>query len=217
MKKRRSGENQNAFGYEGAFYAYTGKIFDLMALSALWLVGCLPIVTIGASSSALYDAVSKSVRKDIGTAGGRFWEAYRRNLRSSLPVWICFGMAALFLLLNIGIVKSKMEGMAEIFFVMFYGFLLLLLIMASCYAFPALARFDMPFGWIIRLSFYLAIRHLPASILLLALLAGTYLLLLWKIVLVVIVPGVSVLLVSFLMEPILERYLSEAGKDDENV
>ena len=184
-----------------------GKIFDLMMASVLWLLGSLPIVTIGASNSALYAAVSRSVRMDIGTVPAQFWKSYRRELKSSLPVWIGFGTAAFLLLLNIGIVRNKVEGLAGIFFVMFYGFLTLLLIAACCYAFPALSRFDMPPGWIVKLSFYLVIRHLPVTVLLLALSAGAYLLLLWKIALVLIVPGAAMLAASFLIEPILARHM----------
>lgn len=207
MRERRGGGIGDAFGYEGAFYTYMGKIFDLMMASVLWLLGSLPIVTIGASNSALYAAVSRSVRMDIGTVPAQFWKSYRRELKSSLPVWIGFGAAAFLLLLNIGIVRNKAEGLAGIFFVMFYGFLTLLLIAACCYAFPALSRFDMPPGWIVKLSFYLVIRHLPVTVLLLALSAGAYLLLLWKIALVLIVPGAAMLAASFLIEPILARHM----------
>ena len=96
-----------------------------------------------------------------------------------------------------------------LFFMMFYGFLTILLIIACCYAFPALSRFDMTAGWIIKLSFYLTARHFPVSLLLLALFAGAYLLILWKVLLVVIVPGAAVLLASFLIDPILDRHMPD--------
>lgn len=210
MKERRDG----VFGYEGAFYTYTGKIFDLMAVSVLWALGSLPIVTFGASCSALYAAVSRSVRRDTGTAASQFWKAYRRDLRDSVPIWIGFGTAIFLLLLNLGIVRSKADGLTRIFFMMFYGFLTLLLVTACCYAFPALSRFDMPAMWIVKLSFYLLVRHLPASLFLLIIFAGVYLLLLWKLPLAVIVPGIAVLLASFLLEPILERHMPDKEKKD---
>ena len=209
MKEDRGGVFHDMFGYEGTFYTYTGKIFDLIAVSVLWVLGCLPIVTAGASCSALYAAVSRSVRRDTGTAAAQFWKAYRRNLRASLPIWICFGAAIFIFLLNIGIIRSNADGLAGTFFVMFYGFLALLLIMAACYAFPALSRFDMPVGWIVKLSFYLLVRHLPTSLMLLALSAGAYVLILWKITLVVIVPGLVALVISFLVDPILEQHMPD--------
>lgn len=209
MKERRGGGLRDAFEFEGSFYTYTGKIFDLIVVSVLWVLGSLPVVTFGASCSALYAAVSRSVRRDAGTAAAQFWKTYRRDLRSSLPVWLCFGAAIFVLLLNFGIVRGRTEGLTCLFFMMFYGFLTLLLIMACCYAFPALSRFDMPGGWIVKLSFYLLVRHLHVSLMLLALFAGAYLLILWKVMLVVIVPGVTALLASFLIDPILERHMPD--------
>lgn len=207
MKERRGGGLRDIFEYEGSFYTCTGKLFDLMAVSVLWVLGSLPVVTIGASCSALYAAVSRSVRRDNSTAVAQFFKTYRRELKSSLFIWVCFGAAIFVLLLNLGIIRNRMEGLAGTFFVMLYGFLTLLLIAACCYAFPALSRFDMPAGWIVKLSFYLLVRHLPVSLMLLALFAGAYLLLLWKVMLVVIVPGAAVLLASFLIDPILERHM----------
>lgn len=209
MKERRGGGLRDIFEFEGSFYTYTGKIFDLIVVSVLWVLGSLPVVTFGASCSALYAAVSRSVRRDTGTAVTQFWRSYRRDLRSSLPVWMCFGAAIFVLLLNFGIVRGRTEGLTSLFFMMFYGFLTLLLIMACCYAFPALSRFDMPGGWIVKLSFYLLVRHLPVSLMLLALFAGAYLLILWKVMLVVIVPGVAALLASFLIDPILDRHMPD--------
>ena len=46
-----------------------------------------------------------------------------------------------------------MDGLVRLFFLMLYGFLTLLLITVCCYAFPALSTFDMPAGWIVKLSF----------------------------------------------------------------
>ena len=56
------------------------------------------------------------------------------------------------------------------------------------------------------------IRHLPSSVMLLALFAGAYMLVLWKIGLVLIVPGTVTLLASFLIEPILEQHMPD-GKE----
>ena len=84
MKK----EIRQAFEFDGNFYTLTAKCFDLMALSLYWLAGCLPVVTAGASFSALYAAVSRSVRQDVGAVSQKFWTAYRRDLKASIPLWL---------------------------------------------------------------------------------------------------------------------------------
>jgi uncharacterized membrane protein YesL len=206
MKEKRQGFSQ-AFSYDGSFYTWTGKFFDLMAVSFFWLLGCLPIVTAGAAWSAMYSAVSRSVRQDIGTVGKKFWNAYRRDMKPSIPVWLTFAGGILVLLLNIGILHSKTTGLFGLFFMMFYALCILILIMAACYAFPALSRFDMPAGWVIKVSFYMTFRHFPVSLLLLLLFGVSYLLILKIPLLVVFVPGIATLLSSFLIEPLLERHM----------
>lgn len=205
MDKRRM--FQETFGYEGALYVYTGKIFDLMAASVFWLLGCLPVITAGASFAALYAAVSRSVRRDEGTVGARFWKSFRQNLRPSLPVWLGAGGALFLLLLNVGIISSHTESLTGLFFIVFYLLLTAFVVTVCCYAFPALSRFDMPGGWIVKLALYLTVRHLPTSLLLLALFAAAYLLLLWQPLLFFIVPGVAALSASALLEPVLERHM----------
>ena len=63
----------------------------------------------------------------------------------------------------------------------------------------------LPIWWIVKLSFYLTFRHLPVSLLVLMLLAVSYLALLRAPMLFLIVPGMSALVSSFLIDPLLDR------------
>ena len=60
------------FGFEGGFTAACSRIFDLMILGFLWILCSLPIITIGASSAALYYATVKSVKNRNGYAVQEF-------------------------------------------------------------------------------------------------------------------------------------------------
>ena len=42
------------FSMDGKFLETFNKITDLVTLNILWLLCCIPIITIGASTSALY-------------------------------------------------------------------------------------------------------------------------------------------------------------------
>ena len=39
---------------DNPFFRFMGKLGDLVILSVLWLLCCLPVVTIGASTTALF-------------------------------------------------------------------------------------------------------------------------------------------------------------------
>ena len=64
---------------------------DLMALNLLWLLGCLPIVTIGASTAAMYAAARKLAEGSCTSVLRAWWAAFRGGLKKAT--------AAFFLLL----------------------------------------------------------------------------------------------------------------------
>lgn len=64
------------------------KIFDCICVSILWLLFSLPVITMGASSAALYTTVYKYLRKEEGHLWKTFWTAFRENLRRSTVVWL---------------------------------------------------------------------------------------------------------------------------------
>ena len=45
---------QGLFNYDNPVWRFIGKLGDLIILNVLWLITSIPIVTIGASTTALY-------------------------------------------------------------------------------------------------------------------------------------------------------------------
>ena len=66
---------EQIFNPDNFFWRWFGKLADFFLLSCLWLLCCVPIVTIGASSIALYDTVAHCVR-------GPDDDTYRRFFRT---------------------------------------------------------------------------------------------------------------------------------------
>lgn len=207
MSKENRSFGKKMFEFDGNFYTYTGKIFDLLLVSAYWLLGCLPVVTIGASFAALYAAVTKSVRGDRESVSRQFWHAYKQNLISSIPLTLIYGGVIFILLLNIGILSKKTSGLFGLFFIVLYALAIVFFIIAACYVFPALSRFDMPSGWFVKLSFYMTVKHLPISLILLAMFAASYLALLARPALFLVIPGVVCCVSSYMIDPLLDKHM----------
>lgn len=216
MKKSKDTAGRRLFDFDGNFYTYTGKIFDLIVVSVYWLLGCLPVITIGASFSALYAAVTKSVRHDRDSISKQFWHAYKQNLLPSIPLTLIYGGVIFAMLLNIGILDAKTDSLWGLFFIVLYAFTIVFFIVSACYVFPALSRFAMPTGWLVKLSFYMAVRHLPISILLFLLFAVSYLALLYQMALFLLIPGIVSFVASAMIEPLLERHVPKEEKTGED-
>lgn len=217
MKKRESKRKYSPFAFDGSFYTITGKIFDLAAVSVYWLVGCIPVVTVGAAFSAMYAAVTKSILGDQGSVSRVFWQAYRRDLKASIPIWLIYAAALFVMLLNFGIIRENATGLVGLFFQMLYSVFVLFLLTAACYVFPLLSRFDMPWGWYIKLSLYMTVRYLPKSLLLLAVFSLSYFLIWKQLAFILIVPAIGTLVSSYLLEPLLERHMPKDFADEEDV
>ena len=74
--------------------AFLRVLFDLMVLNILWLICSLPVVTIGASSSALCSVSLKLARGEPVATVQTFFEAMKRNLVQALLLGL-IGLAGL--------------------------------------------------------------------------------------------------------------------------
>ena len=201
--KRKSGKN--IWGFEGSFMNYCDKIFDVMILGFLWILCSLPVITIGASCTALYYAIVKCIKNNEGYVFRSFFHSFRQNLGPATFLWVIFAGVSFLMQLNIGILMEKTDGYVGLFFIVLYAFVSVYAALAACYAFPALSRYDMPAGWILKISLYMVGRYFLTSLMLAAILVcfGAFT---WKVpLLLLFVPGP----IAFLMSEFLERVLKK--------
>lgn len=87
------------------------KIGDCICLSVLWLVFSLPIVTIGASSTALYAAVHRCLRRNEAGILKNFWNAFQENFKRSTLAWLVELLVLVVLTLDAAVFRSiKLAG-----------------------------------------------------------------------------------------------------------
>lgn len=61
------------FDLDAPLFRFLTRVADMVILSLLWLIGSLPLFTLGISSTALYYAVNKSLIEDRGTVSEEFF------------------------------------------------------------------------------------------------------------------------------------------------
>ena len=165
-------------------------VFDLMALSVLWVVFSLPVFTMGAASAALYSAVYHHVRKGEDYLWNSFWTAFKENFKRSTLAWL----AALAILAFLGgdalLLRSLILGGYS--FGWFYGVTLALLVLAltwTVYLAAYAARFDGTVKEVLRFSFMLFRAHPVKMLCVLALVVGGMALALTLPAMVVFIPA----------------------------
>lgn len=117
------------------------RIVNLLILNFFWILGCLPVITAGASTIAAFTITLKMVEESESSAiVVPFWSAFVHNLRHGIP---------LTLILLVGIwaawldwqLFENLEG-TTIGFLIVGMLLLFLLVMHFLYVFPLEARYE---------------------------------------------------------------------------
>lgn len=121
------------------------KAADLIALNLVWLVCCIPIVTIGPSTTAMYCVARKIAKGEWPAIFKTFFKAFKDNFKQSLIVFlvllvpIC--LVVVYLVLS---VSGALNGLALI---KYLSYLAVVIIGCICtYVYPLMAHFDNTVG-----------------------------------------------------------------------
>ena len=199
---------------ETKLHAVLTAVIDIVWLGLLWLVCSLPVLTLGAASTALYYSMVKCVRHERGRATRAFFDSFLRNFRQATLLWLlCLGVLALGLA---DVYAFSRMGAERGDFL--YGFSRLLLLPVPIlfpWIFAFLSRFQNTVAGTLRFAVYLAGRHWKATLLLTLELGGT-LLIAWLMPgIIPLLPGVVCLLMSLSIEPALRELSAGQGTSED--
>ncbi|PKM74386.1 MAG: hypothetical protein CVU91_00535 [Firmicutes bacterium HGW-Firmicutes-16] len=183
---------------------------DLCIVSIYWLVCCIPIVTIGASSAALYSTATKAIRDEKGTLTKTFFSEFRDSLRQGIFLSLIF-VGGCGLLIFYNFLGESIPSEAGYFIAYWAVVILLTLILTGTfiYVFPLLAHFRQKTWTLLRTGFYLSVGY-PIKTLGLICLLALAALAAWKApLLMLLLPGAYALIASIIQEPILDKHTAE--------
>ncbi len=204
------------FNLDNKFFQALGKLVDCMALSALWLVCSLPIVTFGASTSALYYAIHKSVRGNRGYMTKNFFHAFTKGFKQSTLSWLILLVVQIVLGMDAYITFQTLKTGNKMG-VFFYFFLIMIVfsIIWACYLFPYAARFEDGVKATMKNALLMMIIHLPWSLLILVLFAVAAIAVYVFPVLIFLMPALLFLTYDGILERIFRKYMSEEDLERE--
>ncbi len=194
------------FGFDGSFVRFMTKVYDLMVLGFLWILCSIPIITIGASTTALYYAIVKSVKNNNGYPIREFFHGFRQNLKAGTLLWLIVLAVVIILQVNIWFLSSVTDGNFWLFFICLYFAATIYMIAAALYMFPALSRFDMGIGWILKLSLYMVVRYFGTTLALAAALFCIGAFVYRFPILFIFVPAPTLLLMAEFLERVLKNH-----------
>ena len=206
----------NLFNMNNFFFRFMGKLFDAVALSIVYTLVCLPIVTIGPATSALYYATVKSIRRDRSYPIKEFFKAFKRDFKQSFVVGLILVVVGVILYVD---VKFAINFINNSLTYMRYLYLIIGIVVSfiAVYIFPLISRFSLKLSELFKLSFYLALRHLLTTVVSVIMLFGSFVLVYISAGLAMIfVPVLVNLLISIMMEKVLIKCMDMVQTDGNN-
>ena len=156
----------NFFNMDNSLWRFLGRLADVMILNIVFLITCLPVVTIGAAWTSLSYVTLKMSRDEESYIVKSYFKAFRQNFRQATAIWGIALVAMFIFYMDFHIVKNMDQSMAQMMFILLSA-IALLFTLTLLYVFPVLAKFDNTIMGTIRNAFIMSILQLPKTLVML--------------------------------------------------
>lgn len=200
------------FNYDNPVWRFIGKFWDVIMLSVLWMVCSIPVVTIGASTTAMYYVTLKLVRDEDGYTFRSFFKSFKENFKQSTIIWLIFLVAGIVLGVDVFFFLRVFNGSQNVRTIMLAIFMAMsfLYFAMFTFVFPLQARFYNPVKRTIFNAFFMSIRHLFQTIGMLVIDVGVVFLVFTYLPQIILF-GVALIafLNSYILASIFKKYMPE--------
>ena len=198
------------FSYESKFSQLVLKLCYACFLNLLWFLCSIPIVTIGASTAALYYTSFKIIREEDNHAGAMFFRAFRDNFRQATVLWLIMLAFGIFLSGDIYILyhlRRTTEGPMAVIWTLMLAFVIVaavFYIIILEYVFPLVASVKNTSIAMLKNSFLIGTHYLFATILVFAVhFAMFFVIVAWFTPLIVLGEGLCAMISAWLLNRIM--------------
>ena len=158
------------FGYDSAFTRFFLRLFRLTTANLLWLVGCLPVVTAGASTAGLYYAMDR-LRQDDENIWKNYKYGFTHHWKKATIGWVIVAVFAAALIYEWQLYDMDFfKGKTPLIVLLIIALTTLAFI--AVWFFPILINFVGSFGDIVGNAFIFSFMYAPMTLITIALYAG---------------------------------------------
>lgn len=199
------------FQYQGWLWRVLNTLTDILFLSLLWLVCCIPVVTLGAATTALYDSVVRCIRYKQPGVYTRFFRTLKNELGQGCLCTLLWGAVAAIGLFMLAWLRESGEAAAG----GAYYVALVIPLGAACWVFPLLSRYSFAFWPLNITAIKFAVGHLPSTVILVLMTGGLMGICIRWIFPITFVPALMMLLWSLFVEPVFAKHGGAIAKPEE--
>ena len=160
------------FNINSPMFRFLENLVDFTGLNLLFLITCIPIITIGPALSALFTITLRESREEHGTFVKPYLKAFKNNFKSSAIVFLIYFAAGAVLLFSIGFWMEMPSAFGNMMLLVLV-FCAVIWLTSFFYVFALNARFENKIRCTIKNALLLALANPKCSVGLLLILAAT--------------------------------------------
>ncbi len=204
------------FGLDSPVVRFMTRVGELMLFTVLWILCCLPLVTAGASTAALFRMMF-NMKEDRSTKVTDFFRAFRDNFKKATALWVILLAAAAVLLVIYVLAAWVASDLVRLMLMLVFGAGFFVAFVSGIWLFPLTAYFENTVSGTLRNAVAMGLGHLRNSIpacalLMIPLIAQMAfyelymsLLFLWT----VLAPGAIAYGIVCILWPVFKKYIPE--------
>lgn len=196
------------------------KLVYSVWLNILWFVCCIPVFTIGPSTTALFYSCQKMARDEEGYITRSFFHSFRQNFKQGVLIGLIMTVSGAFLVVD-GFVLVRLYKTSPFWAVLTAVFIVACAawLIVFMWVFPLLAHFDNTTGAMFKNAIMLGMRFLVCTVLMAAIYIVMALLIIHVMTpLIIFGMGTCAFLNSLLMNNILVQIETKsAGTSEESL
>lgn len=202
------------FNYDNKVFEFINRVVDTMFVALLWVVFSLPVITIGASTTAYYETVHKVLRQNKNYIWHTFWTTFISNFKRSTIVWLIQLGLSLFFLLDLKITKEALaQGQKEGF--LYYFFCVTIIVMYVWFIFNCayIARIEDGIKKTMKNTAIMMIMNLQWAALIFVILCASFVVIAFVPISVLFVPTGVMFLYDLIILKVFNKYINMADEE----
>lgn len=204
------------FNYDGWLMQSLSKVADALILGLLWLAFCVPVITIGASTAALYYTVHKVIRKGNGTVLAEFWRAFKSGFKQSTILFLVMAIVGIMIFYSLyyGYTMYLAGALEEIYMIVLCVFDFLIVGWLS-YLLPYTARFNATTKEILKNCAAIAFINIFPTVGVVAIWLVTWFFSFNIPLMLVLMPVFGAWMTTSILEKVFRKYMTEEALAEE--
>ncbi len=201
------------FNLDNPVWRFMGKLVDVCILTILWFICCIPIITIGPATTAVYYVTLKLVRDEESYTVRSFFKSFKENFKQGTVIGIIMTLLGFFFIYDIYLYFAIGTQTMTILGIVFLGIFMIYLFTLT-YVYPLQAKFYNPIKRTLKNALFMSVKHVFRSFLMVIITIAVLIGCLFFPPLILLSFGLIAFLQSYLLMAIFDLYIPKEEKEE---